>query len=131
LYSIRCMRKNCDWAHPLRLDGVRLRSQASHQAFTILNPSKGSLQLNLRTTGIVPLYPAMISDLGYDWTAFLFLHEGGLFKRHWLGVVVHLDRHHSTALELFFKKYGQTLLCGVVVVVLGLCVWRCAGAGYQ
>ena len=91
-----------NWALPLRLDlGVRLRSQASHQAFVILNPSKGSLQLNLYTAGgiIVLLYPVDESaDLGCDWWDRVSLHDGGFSRRHWLGVVVHLDQHHLTAL---------------------------------
>jgi hypothetical protein len=108
---MRGMRKKCVWARPLCLDGVRLRSQASHQA-VILNPSKGSLQLNLHT-GIVLLYPGGVILIWY-WTAPGFLHEGGLSRRHWLGGVVHVNKHHSTASELLFRKWARHYCMGVL-----------------
>lgn len=49
------------------------------------------------------------------------LHKRGFSRRNWLGVVVHLDQHQSTASELFFRKNGARRCTGVGASALTLC----------
>ena len=87
------------------------RTAGSHQALSGAL-SKYSLTFapvvlrGIRRSGIRSMLPA----------------SGELFQCHWLGMVVHLDRHCSKAFELFSTKVGHMLYLTFV--------WRVC-AGYQ
>jgi len=106
---------------------VRPRSQASHQA-VILNPSKGSLQLNLHTGVVLLLYPVI--PIWYDWTAFHARRR--LFsRRHWLGGVVNSpgneDRFNELGINCSLEIWGQVIVLYCTVQgALTLCGVQCA-----